>query len=314
MANSVQFVLPDKTLLNYIQYYYMADLMGSPERDGLEQKTLSSGCVEMFIGYQDTKGTSFTGSINAVQTELAIVGAHDLKNNIKVMMGSENNTLKFISISFKPKGFYDIFKIPSSEIYNGIFASNEVLGNEIKYLQEQLDNTRNNNDRKHCLDSFLLKQLNRNKYRRYNIRVGFEIVDYIELNEGSISSNQIMEEFKISDRSSQRNFKLALGLSLKEYCKITRFQNLFDLINTSNHINWADMVSRFGYYDQAHMINEFRNATDITPSVFMKYKNSNIFKIGNHLAILKKEIDYTLVREVIAKAEEGISQNMSSEI
>jgi AraC-like DNA-binding protein len=303
MANSIQFVQPDNALQNYVQHYYMADLSGSPEKEGFEQKTLSTGCVEMFIGYQNTCGTCFTGSGNTVQTELAIVGAHNLKNNIQVMMGSANDSLKFISINFKPKGFYNIFKIAASEIYNGVFASNEVLGNEIKYLQEQLDNSRNNNDRKHCLDSFLIKQLNKNSDRRYNIKAGFEIADYIEFHKGNIRTNQIIQEFKISDRSLQRSFKLALGLPFKEYCKITRFQNLIDFINTRSNINWADMVFQFGYYDQSHMISEFKNATDITPSLFMKHKNNNIFKIGNHLAILKN-IDNSLIQEVIDKSEE----------
>lgn len=288
----------------------MADLSGSPETQGFEQKTLSKGCIEMFIGFQNTRDTSFSSSGNAVQTKSAIVGTHNLKNNVKVMMGSKNDTLQFVSIDFKTKGFYEIFKIPSSEINNSVFVSNEVLGKEFKQLQEQLDNSQNNNERKFFLDHFLIEHLNKNKFKRYNIKVGFEIADYIEFHNGNIRISQIVQEFKISERSLQRDFKLALGIPIKEYCMILRFKNLFEYINNNTNINWADMVFQFGYYDQAHMINEFKKATDISPAMFMKHKNREIFKIGNHLAILKPNINFNEIHDVITKSLDSYNQNM----
>jgi AraC-like DNA-binding protein len=315
MMNFIIFIKPDKALEDYVQNYYIADLSGSPGCIEVEQKTISNGCVEMFIGYQNTRGICYTNIGDSIQTSSAIVGAQKLKNSIKAMaMGSYANTLKFVSINFRPNGFYKIFKIPSIEIYNRVIASNEVFGNEIKHLQERLDNTRSNNEIEYCLNKFLIKLFKKNENVRYNISAGFKIAGYIEYHKGIVHANQIKQDFNISERSLQRNFKLAMGLTISEYCKITRFKNLIDYINTGSNINWIDLVSQFGYYDQAHMINEFKTATGFTPSLFTNNFRKDIFKINNHLVILKTNSDCNPIREIISKGEESYSKSLPDAI
>jgi len=120
--------------------------------------------------------------------------------------------------------------------------------------------------------------------------------------------HQLVIETKISERKLQRDFKTALGLSPKEYCKIVRFKNLLNDVNNQKKVNWLDLVCKFGYYDQAHLINEFKSATGISPDVFLKHRNKSIFNIYNHLVIKPEFFDF--VPELIASTEASYMQNI----
>jgi AraC-like DNA-binding protein len=76
------------------------------------------------------------------------------------------------------------------------------------------------------------------------------------------SLQDISNEIGISYRQLQRDFHSFLGMTPSEYERLSRYQlAAFKLKNTSN-IKTALSV---GYYDQAHMIKEFKKFSDKTP-------------------------------------------------
>jgi AraC-like DNA-binding protein len=309
MDNCIQFIKPSAILQNYVRDYYMGEFSGTSNNDEIEQKPISDGCIELFIGYQNTTSTCYTNTGEAILPTTAIVGAHNLCNAVKAMaMEPDHKQLKFVSVNFTINGFYDIFKIPASELYNCFHETSLVIGNEIRYLQDQLDHSSDNRSRKQILDNFFICQLNKNYHKRYQIKTGFDISRFIHYQKGNIRINQLMAYFRVSERTLQRETKSALGLSLKEYCKIVRFNNLFECVNIYPTVNWSDMVSKFGYYDQAHLINEFKSATGVTPSLFLKYRRKNMFNVGNHLVILKSDVLYDEIKKAISEGEESYQE------
>ena len=83
---------------------------------------------------------------------------------------------------------------------------------------------------------------------------------------GSIHLNEISNEIGISSRTLRQKFSEYTGISPKKYCEIIRFQysiNLFlELVDT------FDAVMECGYFDQAHLIKEYRKFGFITPKKF----------------------------------------------
>lgn len=315
MNSSICFFQPSEVLKEFVQYYYMIELSNSFGTAEFIQKQIPNGCVELFIGYQNTQSPFFNNAGDAIYTTSAIVGNHLLQNKIKgITVNPQQNTIKFVAVNFKARGFYEIFKIPSSEVYNDFFETSVVLGKDIKLLQDQLDFSKENAMRKQCLDHFLISQLNKNSLKRYSLKAGFEIADFIRTRKGVIRVNQLMDKFKISERSLERNIKSALGLSLKEYCKISRFNGLFEFVNREVDVNWSDMVTHFGYYDQAHLINEFKIATGYPPAYFVKHRRKILFKMGNHLICLKNEKNCANSQKVITEGEYSYHQLLAAEI
>lgn len=77
------------------------------------------------------------------------------------------------------------------------------------------------------------------------------------------SVHSVADQLGVSERHLRRIFHDAVGLAPKAYAKLARFHRA--LAHTER--DWASVAVAAGYYDQAHLIAEFRSIAGVTPSV-----------------------------------------------
>jgi AraC-like DNA-binding protein len=65
-----------------------------------------------------------------------------------------------------------------------------------------------------------------------------------------------------------RKFRDCVGISPKLFCRLTRFQQALDRAAASPPQYWAAAAVELGYYDQAHLIAEFKEFAGLTPTGF----------------------------------------------
>ncbi|MEM9070238.1 MAG: helix-turn-helix transcriptional regulator [Myxococcota bacterium] len=85
------------------------------------------------------------------------------------------------------------------------------------------------------------------------------------LEEGK-SVQETADALTISVRTLRSKFSSQVGLSPKTYARVHRVQRL--LKHTATSTDWADAAVAHGYFDQAHLIHEFRALTGTTPSAY----------------------------------------------
>lgn len=83
------------------------------------------------------------------------------------------------------------------------------------------------------------------------------------------------EDQRVSSRSIQLQFQTNLGYSAKELARFLRFKQVlvFLIQHAANAIDWLSVVDRFRYYDQSHLIQDFRFYLGMTPRQFVKQVN-----------------------------------------
>lgn len=81
------------------------------------------------------------------------------------------------------------------------------------------------------------------------------------------SLQDISNDMGISYRQLQRDFYAFLGMTPSEYERLSRYQVAASNIKNSSNIKTALAA---GYYDQAHMIKEFKRFSDKTPKQIAK--------------------------------------------
>jgi transcriptional regulator GlxA family with amidase domain len=64
----------------------------------------------------------------------------------------------------------------------------------------------------------------------------------------------------LSERQLRRRFLVAVGLSPKAYARMVRLHKAMALARSSPMPDWAQIAVRSGFYDQPHMLAEFRRA------------------------------------------------------
>ena len=69
----------------------------------------------------------------------------------------------------------------------------------------------------------------------------------------------------VSARHLRRVFREALGTSPKAFNRLMRFLRALGTARQDARTGWAGIAAVAGYYDQAHLIAEFRTIAGVTP-------------------------------------------------
>jgi len=84
---------------------------------------------------------------------------------------------------------------------------------------------------------------------------------------GQLSMDALADATSLSPRQFRRICLERTGLSPKHLARVLRFRRAAEYSNRS-HLDWADVAVASGYYDQAHLINEFKELAGISPAQF----------------------------------------------
>jgi AraC-like DNA-binding protein len=85
----------------------------------------------------------------------------------------------------------------------------------------------------------------------------------------SANVNEVASDLRVSERHLRRVFREAVGVSPKAFAKIARFDRAVHAASVDGGANWASIAAAAGYYDQAHLIAEFRAIAGVTPRALL---------------------------------------------
>lgn len=178
--------------------------------------------------------------------------------------------LGVLGVVFWPAGLSHLLNVPMIAFTGHRIDLKLVLGNEADQLEQQLLESRANQQRISVLEQFLLHKLSESNHK-------LDLVDKalgtIVQHKGILSISQLSNELCISPRQFRRRFTEKVGVSPKLFSRIKRFNYISHLSTTSSGI-WMDMVHEGGYYDQAHFIRDFCDFSGKKPSEFVNYSRA----------------------------------------
>lgn len=86
---------------------------------------------------------------------------------------------------------------------------------------------------------------------------------------GTAPLDRLAKLLGITPRTLQRLFATEVGVSPKLLARITRFQRVFTAWNTDPH-SLAAVATECGYFDQSHLIRDFRDFAGEAPAAFLQ--------------------------------------------
>lgn len=81
--------------------------------------------------------------------------------------------------------------------------------------------------------------------------------------------NQVATDLGMSERHLRRIFRDTIGMSPKAFAKLARFHIALRAARAQAQPSWANIAAEAGYYDQAHLIADFRAIAGVTPRAFV---------------------------------------------
>jgi AraC-like DNA-binding protein len=85
---------------------------------------------------------------------------------------------------------------------------------------------------------------------------------------GSVSA--VADELAVSERHLRRLFQVTLGVGPKAYAKLARFHRALRAARAPQPAGWASIAASSGYFDQAHLIAEFRTIAGVPPRELLR--------------------------------------------
>jgi AraC-like DNA-binding protein len=83
---------------------------------------------------------------------------------------------------------------------------------------------------------------------------------------GRAGVEALAREVDLSSRHLRRSFTTTVGMSPKGVARIIRFHRVLLATDRMKSVDWSDVAARFGYFDQAHMINDVTAFSGLSPA------------------------------------------------
>ena len=180
-----------------------------------------------------------------------------------------NGEYSFFEIYFRPNGFHKIFGIPSLELTDQIVHANEIFGKDIEYLFELLCAAQDLKAMGILTDNALVTILKNQKTFYYKDGIT-ATSNLIIKNPGQLNVAQLAYKANMGVRNFERHFLEQVGTSPKMFCSVVRFNHGLDLKLRSPTRDWTSIALECGYFDQMHLIKDFKRFSGSTPSTFLR--------------------------------------------
>jgi AraC-like DNA-binding protein len=252
---------PSPPLSRFIKHYWtMENIMP----DGMEhiQRIVPSGLPELIFYLGDRPvATDINRSIDeptllAGQTD----GFYDL-----IVTGK----LSLFSIIFQPHCLSAFLDMPVGELYNQNVPLRLIFKDETSMLETRLSESNTLAEKTVIVEECFLRLLKQKRSWHSFQRISRSI-DLINHSKGLVRIDKLASEACLSRKQFGRVFSDTVGTTPGKFLKIVRFQSAVDRKSRNRHTTLADLTYDCGYYDQAHMINDFQKLSGMTPKNYFE--------------------------------------------
>ena len=155
---------------------------------------------------------------------------------------------------------------------NRAFAVEEFFGKLKAELEPLLFDVPTLDGKIAVAEKLLLKKLCAN---RINNNLMNAIRYMLETN-GRAKITDLCAYTSVSERQLERIFNYNMGVSPKTFSSLLRYQLLWQDIVLSPYFNILDAVDKYGFSDQAHLLNDFKKRHLMTPKAAAEYARKDL--------------------------------------
>ena len=193
-----------------------------------------------------------------LQPHIVLLGPQYSRVNVKV-----HHTLRAIRVDFMPGGLYRMLGIPMHEMFDTGFDALDFFGPDMKALNERLQHCKHLEEGKTMVEQFLLKHVGSLKTLLPTDRAFKTLVQ----SHGTIGIETVASLSCLSLKQFERQCRERLGMNPKLYARILRFSKAYRIHEAFPEFKWIQIAHEAGYYDQMHMIKDFKLFAGVNPSV-----------------------------------------------
>ena len=250
-------------LASFIKCIWLLESAG-PVYDALPERILPDGCVEMVFRFHDPFRTHFANGESTVQPQSFVVG--QMRRFLEIAPAGR---MGFVAVRFSARNAYRFFPGSLHEVADGVVDLTEVCKAGPDKWTEQVASSRGMPARVRIVEDALLALLRKNG--RYDVMVD-RCLQVIETAGGQRSIEEMAFEIGTSCRQLVRRFHTAVGVSPKEFSRVSRFVRALRCLR-EREFRTLTTAHACGFFDQAHFNRDFREFAGMSPGELSRFPN-----------------------------------------
>ncbi|WP_424962025.1 DUF6597 domain-containing transcriptional factor [Ekhidna sp.] len=244
--------LPSDPLKNLVKEYWVYE---NNDATPAEQKIIPDGYSEIIIHYGDPYQINMNGDW---ETQSSILFSSQIS---KYFFLRNTGKSGMIGIKLHPSAFYTLFQLDISATIDKVHSLDNLLTINLSALREAQNHHSDPAEKIMLAEKWLKERLVEVKP---NEKIDNSIATIFE-KKGMVDVDELAENVQLSTRQLERTFKKAIGLTPKFYCRIIRFNYIFEVMKNQKD-SWIRTALQSGYFDQSHFIKNFKEFTGEEPS------------------------------------------------
>jgi AraC-like DNA-binding protein len=172
-----------------------------------------------------------------------------------------------IGVRFHPAAARSFLGLPLTTATDRRLDLRAVCLEETRALHRALEAA---NDRRASVERFVAQRIERLGIARDGIVEA--CAARFEATQGRASIEALVADAGIGRRQLERRFRDAVGLSPKRFAAVLRLRSVFDALSANPGAGWTDAALAAGYFDQSHLIRDFRRFVGCSPAQFLAHQ------------------------------------------
>ncbi|MBC7935686.1 MAG: AraC family transcriptional regulator [Rhizobacter sp.] len=255
-------VSPGAKLADFVHYFWI--LEGTINEDqSYTLRTTASPFPELIFHYRGTFAELLSNQKSAPSFSSGIHGQTNRHRQFTI-----NENFGMIGAQLYPYALKTLFNIPAIEFANELPELSSFLRPADHSISRRIFEATDNNKRIQIISTFLETRIS--EFKRPEIVYA---VQEIIKNNGSLAIKQLAADCCNSQRQFERNFKDLTGFTAKSFSRIVRFNALQQTADFKKQ-SLTQIALQFGYYDQAHFINDCKEFSGLNPVAYFSEKST----------------------------------------
>lgn len=177
-----------------------------------------------------------------------------------------------LGVHFKPGGAFPFFGAAIAELANRHAPLDVFWGRSAAELREKLCSAATRQKRFEILEETLTDRL-RGLSEHPAVSLALDLFGPAGIGD---SVRAVAQRVGLSQRRFIQVFTNQVGLTPKLFCRVLRFQHARDTVDQTLKPNWVQLAMACGYYDQSHMIDDFRAFSGLSPGEYLAMRDKQL--------------------------------------
>jgi methylphosphotriester-DNA--protein-cysteine methyltransferase len=236
-----------------------------PVGQTVTERVLPDGAVRLMFDFADSPSNG---------PSVRVAGASTSPTILRL-----SGRLEGLSVALQPGAAAAVLGMPAGEIEGHALPLRAIWGIEVPALASRMAEAGSDAERAALLMAALQRRLatsasqhQQRAHRAARLVAGAQ---------GRLSLRQAAAAVNIGERRLQQLFFEHVGLSFRAWTRLSRLHACLRLIRQQATPAWVEVAVDAGFYDQAHLANEFRALCGLSPTLFLQRGLAQSSKTGD---------------------------------